>query len=60
MRFWEWREFWTCDMCGRRIWLPLLGRHEMRHTDAEWAAAGYDKAGTLAGLSESLDGEVKG
>lgn len=42
-------EVWTCDMCGRRIWLPLLRRHELRHTDEEWAAAGYDKAGTLAG-----------
>jgi hypothetical protein len=59
-RLWWWRlnlrirleelfEWWECDFCPRRIWAPLLGGHSMRHTDAEWAAAGYDKAGTIAG-----------
>jgi hypothetical protein len=42
-------EWWECDMCDRVIWSPLLSRHEMTHTDAEWAAAGYDKAGTVRG-----------
>ena len=48
-------ERWSCDMCEeagieREVWLPLLGRHERRHTAEEWAAAGYDKAGTLRGF----------
>lgn len=41
-------QWWTCDMCGRYIWRPILGRHELGHSESEWAAAGYDRAGTLA------------
>ena len=48
-------ERWSCDMCDaagieREVWLPLLGRHERRHTDKEWEAAGYDNAMNASGL----------
>lgn len=50
-------QFWSCDQCAamgkpRRIWQPLLWGHELKHTDEEWAAAGYDKAGTLRGPNQ--------
>lgn len=45
---------WTCDQCyamgvERRVWIAFgrLWKHELTHTDEEWAAAGYDKQGTL-------------
>lgn len=54
---------WSCDQCEamgiRRDVALIFGRHwkhELTHTDEEWAAAGYDKAGTLAFYEKGLDG----
>ena len=43
---------WSCDQCEamgikRDVWVPRLWAHELSHTDEEWAAAGYDKQGTI-------------
>lgn len=61
LRIWieELFQWWECDFCDRRIWVPLMEGHSFSHSSEEWAAAGYDKEGTMLGSQNARQGQSK-